>query len=273
MRTASAIAALSLALLSLHAQTTPDSLPKATAVSEYCQSLAAGNKHAEALENTCQFALTVQKVLPNYICQEKIKRSINGKSVDLTELQVTSANGEDAYSNIRVDGKPVKADLFQLPGLWSSGEFGMLLYALFLPENKASFKFIKEERLHYRPALLFTFEIREADNRSFYVWNFYGKKWTPGYSGSLWVDKTSRRPAQIELSSTRVPASNYVQQLFAKTEYGEIALADDSVFLLPLRSNLKACRNMPWGQSCFRHAVEFTNCHKFGAETKILSVE
>lgn len=110
MRTAAAITSLSMALLlSLYAQTTPASLPKASTVSEFCQSLAKGNKHAEVLENTCQFALTVQKALPSYICQEKIKRSICGNLFDVTELQVTVANGEGSYSNIRVDGKPVKA--------------------------------------------------------------------------------------------------------------------------------------------------------------------
>lgn len=58
-------------LLSLHAQATPDSLPKASTISEYCQALSKGTNHSDVLENTCQYALMVQKALPVYICQER----------------------------------------------------------------------------------------------------------------------------------------------------------------------------------------------------------
>jgi hypothetical protein len=59
------------------------------------------------------------------------------------------------------------------------------------------------------------------------------------------------------------------------TEYGDVPLMDGTTFLLPLRSSLKSCTDDNRGLrvTCARNNLEYTNCHKFRAKTKILTGE
>jgi hypothetical protein len=243
--------------------------------------MASGHKQTEALKNACQYALTVQKALPNYICDETVRR-FNQLDwlMDTIETQVTVIEGKDSYSNIRINGNPAQIATSQLPGVWSSGEFGMLVPLLFAPDNRATLTFKREERLKSRPALLFDFDIRKPDNRSFFVWNLGGKMLMPGYRGSLWVDKETSRPVRIRAKSTPVEirevwGSDTREVAEIDTEYDDVPLADGTSFLLPARSRLKSCRHgiTNVGTTCNRNELKYTNCHKFRAKAKIVGVE
>jgi hypothetical protein len=243
--------------------------------------MASGHEQGEALKNACQYALVVQKILPNYICNETVRR-YSGSSwpLDVIEAQVTNIDGADSYSDVRVDGRPTDIATLKLTGIWSSGEFGKLVTMLFAPDNKTSFEFKREEKFNSRSALLFSFEVREPENRSFFVWNLGGTIRKPGYTGSLWVDKETHRPIRLNAMSTRVrvqtetgaDARDYVE---IDTTYRDIPLADGTSFLLPARSSLMSCRDVVRGlnTTCNHNILEYTNCHKFRAKTKIVGVE
>lgn len=171
----------------LHAQA-PSASGSGLSVAEYCQKLANGNERADALERTCEFSLSLQKKLPNYICDENITRwadSRRERRIDVIDAQVTVEAGKDSYSNIRINGKPTDKPLERMPGMLSAGEFGMQWPSLFAPENEANFTFKKEVKLNFRPTFLFSFEVREGENKSFNVWDLYGREWNPGYKGSV----------------------------------------------------------------------------------------
>lgn len=287
-RTAGTVILLSTVLFSclLRAQNTPDPNSDEARVAEYCQALANGHEQAEVLKKACQYALTVQKALPNYICDEKVRRFDKANRLqDVIDAEVTVMNGRDTYSNIRVDGRHAEIRISQLPGIWSSGEFGMLMPLLFAAENKATFKFKKKVQLESRPALLFSFKVLESENRSFFIWNENGIQFTPGYSGSVWLDMETGRAIRVHMLSTRVKSTR-TQYVSISTEYGEAPLKNGLTFLLPHRSSLNACNDNVFGSisstavnklggqlPCARNELEFTNCRKFRAEAKIAEVE
>jgi hypothetical protein len=222
----------------------------------------------------------VQKRLPDYICEEKVRRfNAAGFLQDVVDTEVTVIDGSDTYSNIRINGKRKDISISQLPGLWSSGEFGTLIPLLFAPENKADFRFKKVVRLKFRPVLLFSFEILESDNKSFVVRYEDGKPLRPGYSGSIWLDQETGRTIRLEMLSTRRRG----RYMGMDAEYGDVQLKDGLTFLLPLRSSVKSCTDRSaiaivhdgFGGSvpCARNELEFMNCRKFRAETKITGVE
>lgn len=257
--------------LVLKAQTKPAST---MSVAEYCQELGKAGQQTDALSSACQFALSIQNRVPNYICDETVRRfNSSDELLDVTEMEVRVENGKDSYSKIRMDKKPGRKS-WDMPWIWSSGEFGVLLTVLFLPENKPSFKYVKEAQLYSGTAVVFGFEVHERDNKSLYVWNLYGEKWTPGYSGLIWLDKDSHRPLQLEIASTRVP-SKIIQKMEVKVTYGDIPLTDGTTFVLPVRANVKASRFLVEGlrQDWIRNDLEFTNCHKFRAKAEVVDVE
>lgn len=243
--------------------------------------MASGHEQAQALKNACQYALTVQRTLPNYICDETVRRFNQfGWLMDTIETQVTFIEGKDSHSNIRINGKPTQITTSELSGIWFSGEFGRLVPLLFAPDNRASFVFKREEKLDSRPTLLYDFEIRKPENRSFFVWNLGGQMTMPGYRGSLWVDKETSRPVRIKAKSTPVEirevwGSDTREVAEIDTEYDDVLLADGTSFLLPARSRLKSCRHgiTVVRTTCNRNELKYTNCHKFRAKAKIVGVE
>lgn len=249
--------------------------PTPAEIAEYCQALAAQTARPQALKSVCEFSLTVQQKLPNYICEEKLKRTAPMTNLarpmlpENIEAQVAFEDGRESYSNIRINGKPSATMDSELPSISSAGEFGTQLYSLFSPENKAKFKFKKELVLNSRPALLFEFDIDEDDNHSFKIWDIDGSKTHPGYSGSMWLDKGTLRPMRLLMTSKRTRFRAPFQDVKFETYYSDVPLADDSTFLLPVKSSVNACNP----SLCFLNELEFTNCHKFGAKTQILPAE
>ncbi len=248
--------------------------PGATLIAAYCRSLALGNARPKALQSVCQFSLSVQPKLPNYICDEKLQRwsPDPGRLPEMVEAEVAFVDGRESYSNVRINGK--SSPTMSSPGnvgISSAGEFGTQLRNLFAPENKAKFKFRKEVNLNAKPALLFAFEIMEGENRSFKVWTIDGTTTRPGYNGSMWVDKSTLRPLRMEMASRPLRSQTGVfHHVSFDTDYREVDLADGSTFLLPHKANVNACLS---ASMCFRNKLEFSNWRKFAAKSKIIVPE
>lgn len=282
-RTAGTVILLSTALFSglLHAQSTPDSASDEAHVAAYCQALAKGHEQAEVLKNACQYALTVQRTLPNYVCDEKVRRISNtGLLQDVIDSEITVIDGKDSHSNVRVNGKQTEIAPSQLPGIWSSGQFGMLSPLLFAPENRASFVPAGEGKLNAHHALLFSFQVRRSENRTFFVLNTSGRRWKTGYKGLLWLDKETNRPVRIAARSTpmRIPSqwsSDIAEFIEVDTEYKDTPMADGTSFLLPARSSLRSCTFalQTGSMTCRLNELNYTNCHRFRANAKIVGVE
>ncbi|MEN6535772.1 MAG: hypothetical protein ABFD89_19065, partial [Bryobacteraceae bacterium] len=81
---------------------------------------------AKARETAFDFTGT----LPSYICQQMITRyqsdtsPANWRPLDVVSAEVVYEDGKEDYRNLKISGKPVKGKMEDLPGSWSTGEFG-----------------------------------------------------------------------------------------------------------------------------------------------------
>jgi hypothetical protein len=239
---------------------------------DYCQQLAVGLNHGAALASVCEFSMSIRSTLPDYICtQTMVPIEAPHYQVGAPQLKITAEvglqGGSESYSDIRVNGKPANLDLARLP-FGSIGEFGSLLRAIFHPQNAAQFSFVKEVRLHSKPALLFEFTVHQDSNKSLWFLHSAGRTYYPGYRGNIWLEETSFHILRLEMKAVEMEQAKIpFSQFKLVSDYAETPLGDGTSFVLPVESSTYGCNK---AMVCMGSSVTFSNCHKFAAKSRIL---
>jgi hypothetical protein len=93
-----------------------------------------------------------------------------------------------------------------------------------------------------------------------------GQSITPGYSGSIWVEKETGHVLRVEMQADGIPKSFPMDKVEATVEYDMVRISGEPS-LLPVHSENLGCeRGTPY---CSRNVIEFRNYHKFGSESTI----
>ena len=127
------------------------------------------------LEQARQHALDFAEELPNFIVTQNVTRYSQApgdkdwKVEDRLEIELTYrvGKGED-FNLLRIDGKPARQSYTDIAGSTSTGEFGSLIAALFLPQSKADFKEVKHETFHGRPTVVYDFKVRRVNSQTLF---------------------------------------------------------------------------------------------------------
>jgi hypothetical protein len=241
----------------------------------YCRSLPVGNASSVSLTEACQFALSVERQFPDFICDQTTERyqpftvsymhPIMRRTSVITST-VTYVSGQESYSNVKVNGKPTSADMMDLGGMNSEGEFATALRNLFEPQGKTQFSFVRETTIDSKPALVFDFHVARENSRWLIV---AGKQVaTPAYHGHLWVSKTPVHIMRIEQEAEFERNFPYVSDSLS-IDYADVKLGDRGSFTLPKLSRVYACtRRGP--EDCLRNDIKFENCRKFTVKSRML---
>jgi len=89
----------------------------------------------------------------------------------------------------------------------------------------------------------------------------------PPYGGELWVDQKTGDLLRFRSVATDIPKDFPTQSADLQTDYENVAFADGSSFPLPLAATI-ATRQQ--GEESRRNVLQFRNCHKFRAKTRML---
>jgi hypothetical protein len=246
-----------------------------TGATSPCTSLSVGDPQMTPLAKVCEFAHGFRHSLPDFTCQQTTT-SDNSK---VTQAVVTYVNGKEHYSNFVVNGKPVTAEAVvneKERSFLTSGEFGSDLVHLFGPPIAAEFKFKKTATLGPHSALVFEFQL-PADRNQF--WTIQVGEYPevkPELHGELWVDASSDQLLRLKLEPAHLLQGLNIALGSTVIDYAEVRLGDAGVFLLPKSSEATVCvKTSPLNDqdtrlSCYRNAMKFHDCHKFGANTRIV---
>lgn len=246
-------------------------------VAAYCEVLSRGKQQAEALKSVCEFALSLRWKLPNVICDEERKQYQEGQLGDVVQKNIITAkvryeDGEEQYSQITVNGKAAQSTLASSPGIWSEGEFATGLRTLFLPQSATEFKFTKQDVLHSAQVLVFEFRVERKNNSLWYLKAPLVTPTFPGYRGRLWVNISNLHLVRLERKVMDVETDFPIQQVSTLIDYHDVALADGTNFVLPMRAADVTCPTVA-SSDCWHNEVMFKHWQKFAAKARILTGE
>jgi hypothetical protein len=226
------------------------------------------------LTKVCAFALTFRHNLPDFICEVRNTSS----NTPLMEGLVTYVNGDERYSNVRINGKPASADQIAdltKPHLSTRGEFGSDIVNLFTLPDAVEFKFWKQATLRGIPSVAYQFHL-PADKNTF--WTIYdgNRSVKPELRGELWIEQKTQRLLRLKIEPVHMPSEFHLVSGNTIIDYSEVRLEDAGTFLLPTSSETNASIRghdvhlMVQSLAELRNAVTFRNCHKFTAKARIV---
>jgi hypothetical protein len=187
--------------------------------------------------------------------------------IDAVTMQLAIVKKKESYSNIAVDGKPMK----DLPeGSWSTGEFAVTLLEILSPKSGTKFTAQREDTIRKRPAYRFDYLVdRDHSTLSITAGPF---SWTPaivhyaaGYGGTIWIDRQTGQVLRIEQTALGLPDSFPLETVTGATDYDYIDIGGRQ-YCLPVHSEAVNCSRRI---QCWRNVTSFTNYDKFGSQTTI----
>jgi VWFA-related protein len=235
----------------------------------FCGWLPGEIPHGEAVRGVCEWAITLPQQMPNFICQQSTSRyqGRNKVPVDLITATVRYEDGDESYSDLKVNGKTAQESAARAAGLWSSGQFEGGLRAIFHKRNEAVFAYAGENTLNGRAAWIFTFQIAQQNEP---LWQLRGTDVViaPAYGGELWVDQKTGTVLRFRSQAKELPAKFPMQSAEVETDYRNVEFGDGTAFVLPVASSVATQYQ---GMDPTRNVVEFRGCHKFRAMGRVLA--
>jgi VWFA-related protein len=247
-------------------------------ITPYCAAVTNGVAHSQAQTELCRFALSLQRKMPNVICDLETTRHWRAYNIahkDVVTATVTYADGREQYDRIKINGSAA-ASSEALNSSWSMGEFASILQMIFSPTSDAEFRFNGEVKLNSIPALLFEFRVEQTNNQMYYLHAFYpngsGTTLFPAYRGKVWLNQSNFQLMRMEKETADMPKWFPITRAKTVIDYADVPLGDGSSFVLPGKSEIEICEKAE-GSECAHNVVRFRDWHKFRAKTRILSVE
>jgi hypothetical protein len=248
-------------------------------VKPYCDAIASRTEHSEALGALCRFSLSLPRKMPNVICDLETRRHWRAYNIahrDIVTATVAYSDGQEHYSNLRIDGNVADPSSPSLNSSWSMGELASTLQMVFSPVSDAEFRFSKEVTLSSIPALVFEFRVEQLKNDLYYLHAFYSSGWGttlfPAYRGRIWLNKSNFNLMRIEKETADMPHWYPISRATTLIDYRDVPLGDGSSFVLPEKSEIETCESGEVSE-CAHNVVRFKDWHKFRAKTRILPIE
>jgi hypothetical protein len=230
------------------------------------------NPKEELLERAREWALNFTENLPNYVCQQYTTRYIRipgnreWKAQDVVSANVVYEGGKEDYRNVAINGKPVNKKMEELPGSWSTGEFGTTLRSLFYPGRQAEFTYVKQSNINGITAWVYDYKVRQ-ENSDWHV-QLGSQSIIPAYTGRVWIEEKTAQVMRIEMSATDIPRDFPLDQVEASNDYGFVRLATSEQYMLPTHAETLSCeRGSP---ACSRNTIDFRNYHKYSGEATLV---
>jgi hypothetical protein len=224
----------------------------------------------DIVEGARDAADKLTEALPNFIVQQVTTRNYSTsfparwKTLDVVSAEVVSANGQEEYRNIQVNGKPAGRAV-EKTGAWSTGEFVTMLVDILSPYTQAAFRPNGEDNIAGKKAYVYSFTVLQ-ENSNWRIVAPDGSNVMPAYSGSIWIDKENKNVLRIEERTGSMPSTFPFDKAESSIDY-DIVHIDGKPYLLPVESAALTCqRGTP---NCTRNDIRFQNYRKFGAESTI----
>jgi hypothetical protein len=225
------------------------------------------------LSSARERALGYVDSLVNFRCVEVTDRFIDPKGTgnwtkrDKIAEMVTYENRAESRTILEVNGQPGKPQPIDLKGARLEGEYGGVLKTVFDPASKAEFKWEETDLQDGAAAQVFSYRV-DAKNSKYTVAALPKEPITVGFHGLVYIDDARRGVLRITMEADGLPARYPVHASAIAIDYDYVAISNHD-YLMPVQGEMR----MKVGKlEDIRHDIEFRDYHRFGSESRILSV-
>ncbi len=222
-----------------------------------------------------EYALNYTANLPNYTAKQRITRRTKptaqgrftmggGTFLQIVEEQVTYADKREIHKVLSVNGIAVKeTDQNDESGMYSRGEFALLLGTMFRSEAKTAFKWSKSARLDGRRVSVYNISVPQLP---------YGYGLVEGertllvpFKGSIFADAETHAVVRIQIECTDIPHVSEYEKVELTLDYKPTKVAGQE-YILPARFRTDIRRK----DSDVVMEAEYRDYQKFSADATII---
>jgi hypothetical protein len=229
-------------------------------------------EQAALIADTRQRAVSYADALPNFLCIEVTNRSYDHTGTGRWKHKDTIAellqyrDKAESRTMLEVNGQPVnKENRDTMKGMFSTGELGGGLKAIFQPSSKADFQWKETDALEGGTVQVFSFRVSKA-NSGFDVTASNGREVSVGYHGLVFIDSSTHGVRRISLIADDLPKDFPVHATSITIDYDYISINNHD-YLMPISAEVS---KLEFKRYATLNTIEFRNYRRFGSTVKIL---
>jgi hypothetical protein len=227
---------------------------------------------ATVLDAARTYALEYSQTLPDFICNEVVRRYRDGMDPgtwtlnDTLTVRLSYYGHREDYKLLLVNNKTADRSYESMGGTISEGEFGSLLRQIFEPDPSTEIRFTRWDAIRDKRVAVFSY--RMTADHAHYAVNFAlnDSRYSAiaGRRGLLFIDPSTGQILRITSAADGLASDFPVDKLTSTLDY-ETTSIGDRTFLLPRTAEVI----MSAGSFQTRNTIEFQTYHKFTADADV----
>lgn len=227
----------------------------------------------QVLDAAREFALSYVKSLPDFLCMQVTRRSVDPhfqigsegswSPDDRIIEKLTFFDHKENYELIQHnDNSTIGKSWETLGGSISRGEWATVLAEIFEPATDTEFHWLRWGTLRGQLTHVYQYRIEQENSQETISWQ-NEQKITAGFHGNVYIQKGTNVVLRITVIPD-IPASFPVQDIDQIVDYDYQQIGTQT-FLLPLRSQVQ----MRDGHIASRNEIEWRQYRKYSADTTL----
>jgi VWFA-related protein len=219
------------------------------------------------IEEARERALSYNDSLPNFVCTEVTKRSVDVNGAGRWKLRDTIVEllsyreKVETRTTLEVNGSASNTDRDALKGTFSAGEFGGVLQAIFRSSSKAEFQWKETDSLNGGAVQVYDYRV-DRGNSMFSVIGSNGKRLIAGFHGQVFIDSSTRRARRITLVADDLPPDFPTHTTSIGVDYDFVPI-NGLKYLVPVSAELQTKQGK---QEAVINTMEFKDYKRLAAE-------
>lgn len=231
----------------------------------------------QILDGIRDYAMNYTQNLPNFICNQITHRNVdptgtgdNYREMDKLQELLTYFEHHENYKVVAVNGQLVNnKDHKKLGGTISEGEFGSMMYEIFMPESQTEFGFDHLGKWDGRIVNEFRYHIPKERSHYSITDENAGRTVIAGYHGMVYASADTSAVVRITLETEEIPADFPVQDVKLDLRY-DIAKISDQEYMVPVKWDMHSRDGKylvwNWAEFALYRKFETTSTLKFDTD-------
>jgi hypothetical protein len=208
-------------------------------------------------------ALQHENTLPDFVCTQTTRRfeSVSERSwqpIDVIVERLTYFDHREAYKLLTLNGQPANLAHERLTGTSSSGEFGSLKKAIFLPETETEFEWHDWTMLRGKTMQVYAYQVRAFQSKYHIAVPEKSLDFVAPYHGFIYIGHQDHFVYRVTLHADGIPSDFPIRDVEISLDYDYTRIGDAD-YLLPLQFELSSRE----GDRLVKNYVDYSNYQKF----------
>ena len=227
------------------------------------------SEQRKVLADATLYAINHEANLPNFVCTQTTRRfedfnNAGWRPIDVIVERLTYLDHREVYKVTMLNGQPATITHNQLRGASSSGEFGSIMRAIFLPQTETQFMWQDWFKLRGKTMHVYAYQVPAFKSSYHIEVPEQSMDLVTGYHGLIFIDSEKHFVHRITLQADEIPPSFPIQDVNLSLDYDYTRIGDAD-YLLPLQFELRSRQ----GFQLIKNDVDYSDYRKFSAVSVI----